>query len=80
MNGSKRTSDNFFREEVLDMFEKLYHETKGYKTLAGFVVAFIVGGLVATDSVTREQGEMLTMFATMLISFGLGDKIGRKLG
>lgn len=61
------------------MMSKLYEKTKGYKTMAGFVCAFITGGLLYTGVIDQKQAEMLGFMVTTLISFGLGDKIGRNM-
>lgn len=61
------------------MLETLYKKTRGYKTLSGFVCAFVVGGLLYTGVIDQKQAETLGFLVTAIISFGLGDKFGRTL-
>lgn len=62
------------------MINKLYEKTKGYKTVAGFIVAFIAGGLSYTGIIDEEAAKQLVLMGTYIVAFGLGDKVGNKLG
>lgn len=59
--------------------EKLYEKIKGYKTITGFVCAFLTGGLLYTGIIDTKQAEMLAYVSASIISFGLGDKVGRSM-
>lgn len=68
-----------YERKVSYMIEKLYEKTKGYKTLTGFVCAFVTGGLLYTGVIDQKQAEMLGVLVTAMISFGLGDRVGRNM-
>lgn len=61
------------------VLKELYDKTKGYKTMVGFVIAFIAGGLAYTKVIDAETAKQIEMVATYLIAFGLGDKVAQKM-
>lgn len=58
--------------------DKLYAKTKGYKTLAGFVIAFVAGGLVYTKVIDADTAKQLELVGTYIIAFGAGDKLANR--
>ena len=52
----------------------LYKKTKGLKTIAGFVIMFAGGGLLATGIIDEGTSKIIITFGAMLASFGVGDK------
>lgn len=61
------------------MMNKLYLQTKGYKTVSGFVLAFIAGGLAYTKVIDVETAKQIEMIGAFIIAFGLGDKVANKM-
>lgn len=61
------------------MINKLYGKTKGYKTIAGFVIAFMAGGLAYTKVIDAETAKQIEMVGAYIIAFGFGDKVATNM-
>lgn len=61
------------------MIQKFYEKTKGYKTLAGFIIAFVAGGLAYTNVIDAEMAKDIEFVGAYIIAFGIGDKVASKM-
>lgn len=62
------------------MIDTIYNKTKGWKTIIGFVIAFVAYGLAGVKLISPDQAKQVETLGTYLIAFGLGDKAATKLG